>query len=40
METKEMNNKELNLKEMEQAVGGMTFLELWIRNNCGNQDDD
>ena len=41
MNTKEMKkvNKELNQSEMEQAAAGMTLFELWLRNNCGNDDD-
>ena len=31
-ENKEMNKQELNLNEMEQVTGGMTLLELWLRN--------
>ena len=38
-ETKKANNQELNLNEMEQAAGGMTLLELWLRNHYRNDDD-
>ena len=38
-ENKEMNTQELNLNEMEQVTGGMTLLELWLRNNYRNDDD-
>ena len=33
------NIKELNLNEMELVTGGMTLLELWLRNNYRNDDD-
>ena len=42
MNTKEMkkvNNQELNLSEMEQVAGGMSLFELWLRNQCQNDDD-
>ena len=39
METKKVNNQELNLNNMAQVAGGMTLLELWLRNNYRNDDD-
>ena len=38
-ENKEMNKQELNLNETEQVTGGLTLLELWLRNNYRNDDD-
>ena len=38
-ETKNVNNQEMNLNEMQKIAGGMSLFELWLRNNCRNDDD-